>query len=101
MWMRAEGKVAFAPVGVPEWVKDWLGRRRGSTANAPTEADGKPKPSIALAAIEEEVAVDLKAEARAAAARERNRLDREASIRAGLDDLDGWLGDCGAVKCML
>jgi hypothetical protein len=93
MWMRAEGKVAFAPAQVPEWVKDWLGRRRGSTASAPTEADGKPKPSIALAAIGEEVAVDPKAEARAAAARERNRLDREASIRAGLDDLDVWLAD--------
>jgi Mg-chelatase subunit ChlD len=29
MRMRAEGKVAFPPAAVPEWVKDWLGRRRG------------------------------------------------------------------------
>jgi hypothetical protein len=96
MWMRAEGKVSFVGTPVPEWVKDWLGRRRssgGATAATTPDAEAKPKPSILLAQIEAEVAYDPKTEARAAAARERNRQDREASVLAGLDDLDAWLSD--------
>src|SRR6476646_6343377 len=45
MWMRAEGSPAFAPAAVPDWVKDWLSRRRGtSTAGSKSEEEGqKPK----------------------------------------------------------
>jgi hypothetical protein len=101
MWMRAEGKVAFAPAPVPEWVKDWQGRRRGSNLATERPAaeqlaeDGAPKakPSMRLIADEPETTADPKAEARAAAARERNRTDREAAILSGLDDLDVWLAD--------
>lgn len=97
MWMRAEGKAAFVDAPVPEWVKDWLGRRRGTnavTAAVTDDAAARSKPSIALIAAEEDTAVvDPKAEARAAAARERNRLEREAAILGGLDDLDTWLTD--------
>src|SRR5246127_2080364 len=32
MWMRAEGKAAFTSAAVPDWVKDWLSRRRGPAA---------------------------------------------------------------------
>lgn len=96
MWLRADGKVAFTPARLPEWVKDWLGRRRGpSVAPETTTEDGapKPKPSIELAATEAEPEADQKAEARAIAARERNRVEREAAVLAGLDDLDLWLAD--------
>jgi hypothetical protein len=92
MWMRAEGKVAFAAAPVPAWVSDWLARRRGPASDS---ADtGRPKASIAASAqpaIETET--DPQAEARAAATRERNRQEREASILAGLEDLDVWLAD--------
>ena len=98
MWMRADKSAAFAPAAVPDWVKDWLSRRRGSsTAPGKTEDEGKkPKtrPSIRLTEIPEAATVaDPKAEQRAAAARERNRLEREAAVLAGLDDLDTWLSD--------
>src|SRR5580698_7869791 len=96
MWFRAEGKVSFAPAPVPEWVKDWLGRRRGPTAssNKPAEEDAtRTKPSIHLLVDEPATAADPKTDARAAAARERNRADRESGILAGLDDLDQWLAD--------
>ena len=97
MWMRADKSVAFALATVPDWVKDWLSRRRGtSTAPIKTddEAQPKPRPSIRLAEIPEgEVDADPKAEQRAAAARERNRLEREAAVLAGLEDLDTWLSD--------
>jgi len=94
MWLRADARIAFVPAPLPEWVKDWLGRRRApnATSGKPTEeGESKAKPSISL--TEEESAADPKSEARAAAARERNRIDREAAILAGLDDLDIWLSD--------
>ncbi|HEY4358395.1 MAG TPA: SWIM zinc finger family protein [Acidobacteriaceae bacterium] len=98
MWMRAEGKPPFTPAAPPEWVKDWLSRRRntatGPAAKEEAEGEEKPKASIRLAKEHEEPAKDdPKAEARAAAARERNRQEREISVLAGLDDLDVWLND--------
>jgi hypothetical protein len=92
MWMRVEGKVDFAIGTAPDWVNDWLSRRRGPSAVAPTATADKPKASIAD--IEEtEVVTDPRAEARAAATRERSRLEREASIAGALDELDTWLVD--------
>src|SRR5215471_5974757 len=96
MWMRADKPASFAPGAVPEWVKDWLSRRRGtSTATTRTGSEAQQeKPSIRLTEIPEVQAdADPKAEQRAAAVRERNRLEREAAVLAGLDDLDVWLAD--------
>lgn len=98
MWMRVERKVPFEARPAPQWVQEWVKRRRpGANAEAGGDVDdaGEPKPakSIALSATEDAARPDPKAEARAAAARERGRLDREAAIRAGLDDLDQWLND--------
>jgi hypothetical protein len=98
MWMRVDKAAAFTPASVPEWVKDWLSRRRGKSTAASKDEDKeqqiKPKSSIRLAEIPEAAAkADPKAEQRAAAARERNRLEREAAVLAGLEDLDIWLSD--------
>ena len=101
MWMRAEGKTEFATGQAPEWVQDWMKRRRsaaGGSARTASEgtSDDVPAKSIAQAlAVEEELA-DPKAEARAAAAREKNRREREESVIAGLDDLDVWIEDQAA-----
>jgi hypothetical protein len=97
MWMRADRSAKFTPAPVPEWVKDWLSRRRG-TSSAPgkpkDESKPKDKPSIRRTETAETEAVpDAKAEQRAAATRERNRLEREAAVLAGLDELDVWLLD--------
>src|SRR5215813_11937400 len=97
MWMRVDKSSAFISAPVPEWVKDWLSRRRG-TSSAPNkneeEAQPKPRPSIRLTEIPEAATTaDPKAEQRAAAARERNRLGREEAVLAGLEDLDTWLSD--------
>lgn len=100
MWMRAEQAVTFTPQPLPDWVKDWLARRRGPSAASKTDenreeaSETKARPSIRLTEVAKEVPdVDPKASQRAAAARERNRLDREAAVLAGLDDLDTWLAD--------
>src|SRR6201993_3762379 len=97
MWMRADRSAAFTAAPVPDWVKDWLSRRRGTSAAASKSEDEnqpKTKPSIRLTEVPETGAdTDPKAEQRAAAARERNRLEREAAVLAGLEDLDIWLSD--------
>lgn len=95
MWMRAEGR-PFAAQERPDWVNDWLSRRRGPGAPRPREAEAeRSAPSIAAAEDDEAEAPqrDEKAEARAAAQRDRNRAEREASVLAGLDELDLWLAD--------
>ncbi len=92
MWLRAEGKATFTPTAQPEWVRDWLSRRRGPGVVATSETP-KPKASIAASADTVEDAPDPKSEARAAAARERNRAERETAIAGGLDELDIWLAD--------
>ncbi|OHV19085.1 SWIM zinc finger family protein [Rhizobium sp. RMa-01] len=92
MWMRVEGKVEFAAGTAPGWVTDWLSRRRGPSAGVSVADTDRPKASIA-AVEDSRVEADPKGEARAAAARERNRLERETSIAAGLDELDVWLAD--------
>src|SRR5215831_3365063 len=97
MWMRTDRSTSFASATVPDWVKDWLSRRRGSSTpgkKAEEKDEHKPRPSIRLAEMPEATAdADPKAEQRAAAARERNRLEREAAVLAGLDELDVWLAD--------
>src|SRR5215831_19196768 len=40
MWVRADKSAAFAAATVPDWVKDWLSRRRG-TSTAPGKAEGE------------------------------------------------------------
>ncbi|WP_109485803.1 SWIM zinc finger family protein [Occallatibacter savannae] len=95
MWMRAEGKVPFEAATTPEWVQDWLRRRRtgaGAADNADKEVAPQPK-NLAKAVAEKPEETDPKAEERAAAARERSRREREDAIVAGLDDLDTWLLD--------
>jgi hypothetical protein len=96
MWLRAEGKVAFGRGEPPDWVRDWMARRRGPAPGAAGAGDA-PRASIAAAVSAEAEAeaaeTDPKAEARAQAQRERNQRDREASILAGLDELDLWLQD--------
>ncbi|WP_448953196.1 SWIM zinc finger family protein [Labrys neptuniae] len=94
MWMRADDK-PFGPAERPDWVADWLSRRRPA-GNRPAPAVGsedRPKASLDAVPAEAEAAPDPKALARAAAQRERVRAEREASVLSGLDELDRWLQD--------
>src|SRR5262245_54397971 len=94
MLMRADGAVAFKTEPPPAWVGDWLARRRlGATPprKAPAETDWET--DFAAAPVAGPASEDPKAAARAAAQRERNKAEREGSIRAGLDELDTWIAD--------
>jgi hypothetical protein len=92
MWMRTDGAFAFTAGPLPDWAADWLARRKPG-ATGPKQAKESAKASAAEAEATEAVVEDPKAAARAAAQRERNRAEREASIRAGLDELDTWIAD--------
>jgi hypothetical protein len=94
MWVRAEGKLTFVTGTPPQWVNDWLSRRRGPSPATPTAGAG-PRASFGdgISGGEGVAASDPKAEARAVAQRGRKRQEREATILAGLDELDLWLSD--------
>jgi len=94
MWMRAEEKIPFEAATTPEWVQDWLRRRRSGGAAAVSEGDdAPPAKSLAEAVSQAPEEVDPKTEARATATRDRTRREREDSILGGLDDLDTWIAD--------
>ena len=96
LWTRAEEGGRFGVEAIPDWVGDWLARRRpkaGSAANGTAATQDKPAVSVKAVDAEEPKEKDEKAEARAAAQRERQRVAREESIAAGLDELDLWIAD--------
>ena len=93
MWMYVEDPGPFSNGTVPEWVTDWLGRRKttgGAAAAAPTSA-GKSMGAARLA--EPEAAPDPKAAARRAAAAEKRAKETEASLLGAVADLEQWLED--------
>ncbi len=97
MWMHVDDAKAFAKAEVPEWVTDWLGRRRGSSGNPkPSEAYDKPYGEKSLAAAEAEEApkvVDEKAEARKKAQAEKRAEATQRSLGDAADDLEQWVAD--------
>ncbi|MEL6184627.1 MAG: SWIM zinc finger family protein [Myxococcota bacterium] len=99
MWQYVDAPEAFSSSPVPEWVQDWLGRRRkrsgepeeetakkGSRASARVaEAEGKDRPLDPEAAAKKAAA--------AAKASERARKTRHTAILGGLEEVDRWLLD--------
>lgn len=97
MWLRADRLAPFAAGTPPQWVNDWLWRRRGpapaGSAPKPAEPAGE-RPSIAAVAEEEDTTVsDAEAQARAEAQRARNRVQRENLIAGGIAAMEQWITD--------
>ncbi len=96
LWLKAEAIVAFAPAETPDWVSDWLGRRRTGSGSAPKPAAGVPaaaKDLRAALAEEPEAAEDPKAAARREAATAKRSEETERAILDALDALEQWIGD--------
>jgi len=102
MWLSCDKPERFEQGPPPDWVQDWLSRRRPKSGGAPPAAPDetaarKTAPSMAEALAEtaaaEEKTADPKAMARAEAQRQRLRDERENAVRDGLDDLDRWIVD--------
>src|SRR5688500_20363143 len=53
LWLNAEAIVPFPPADTPEWVSDWLGRRRGGGAARTPAAGAEPGEAKDLRAARE------------------------------------------------
>jgi hypothetical protein len=98
MWTHCDQPERLAPAEIPDWVQDWVSRRRPRSAGPPVSPSaGEPRTGASLAATLEqavdETPADPQALARAEAQRQRLREQREAAVLAGLDQLDRWIVD--------
>jgi SWIM zinc finger len=96
LWLNAEAVVPFVPADTPDWVSDWLGRRRTSSS-APKAANSDlpagEKDVRAAQLTEPEEPDDPKAAARREAAAAKRSEDTERAIHDALDALEQWIGD--------
>jgi hypothetical protein len=101
MWMHCDRPERFEPSASPDWARDWLSRRRAKASPAPQAAGkgdaGPQQPGASITAALQEALetrpTDPKAIARADAQRQRLKEEREASVLAGLDELERWIVD--------
>ncbi|QAY78386.1 SWIM zinc finger family protein [Sphingosinicella sp. BN140058] len=93
LWLNAERIVPFAETETPDWVSDWLGRRRGGGAGRhATGEPSAPKDLEAARAPKAEMADPQAAVRREAAAAKRTEETQQAILDA-LDALEQWIGD--------
>ena len=94
MWMYADSASEFSDGRAPDWVEDWLGRRRKTEGGAKPSQPAAPGKSLAMASRpEEEAPPDPKALERAKAAAEKRAADTEAALLGAMDDLETWISD--------
>ncbi|MDR3068900.1 MAG: SWIM zinc finger domain-containing protein, partial [Cellulomonas sp.] len=94
MWIQATAPASFTDGTRPDWVDDWMGRRRTTSPSTPAKPDDGDDKSISRAAAAPSPAPrDPEAEAKAVAAAARRAAATRATIAAGLDDLDRWIVD--------
>ncbi|PVM83499.1 SWIM zinc finger family protein [Caulobacter endophyticus] len=95
MWLHVDEPGGFAPAETPDWVTEWMGRRRKSSGAAPSAGKPPSGPKSLDAATTEEVvaASDPAAEARRKAAADKRAADVRSQVQAGLDDLELWISD--------
>lgn len=92
LWQYVERPEGFSSGAAPDWVEDWLSRRRKRGTPAP-ERPQEDKDIASAAAVEAPAPPDPEDAAKKAAAAARRREAREAGVLAGLDELDAWLRD--------
>ena len=97
MWIRAEGKGDFGDAEVPDWVNDWLGRRRKTTNTSSKDDDGsKTAASKNIAAaqkVETEKQDTPEQIARKKAAAEKRAAEKQINLAAGVEELENWIAD--------
>lgn len=93
-WQFAEQPGQFNEAPAPDWVQEWLGRRR-KTAAAEAEKPAKPQlvKDIHAALSDAEPAADAAKEAAQAKRSESAKQATQASISAGLEDFALWIDD--------
>ncbi|WP_226576261.1 SWIM zinc finger family protein [Acuticoccus sediminis] len=91
MWMFVDDPALFQPAVTPEWVAEWLGRRRRAGPAAITSGGGKSLAAASL--VPDAAAADPKAEARRIAAAEKRAGETRAALFQAIDDVEGWIAD--------
>lgn len=98
MWIRADNIAPFSAGSPPQWVSDWLSRRRDpakTPAGKPvTDAKSGPRPSITATQLASEPdEASPEALAKAEAAKVRNAKKRETLISGGIMAMEQWIED--------
>lgn len=94
LWINAETVVPF-PVGeTPEWVGDWLRRRRGAGTAKPAAQEGEVSKDLAAARLAEpEAPENPETIARREAGAAKRAESTERTILESLAALEQWVGD--------
>ncbi len=94
MWMYAESPTEFETAAdIPQWVTDWLGRRRKTPGNKAEKPSTQGKDLSLARAEEPEKPEDPKAIARKEAAVQKRAADTQTAILGAIDDLETWIED--------
>lgn len=93
LWLNAEAIAPFPAADTPDWVTEWLGRRRpnGAPPKAVAAADGKDLHAARI--VVPEPSDDAAAAARREAGSARRAQDTERAILEALDALEQWVRD--------
>lgn len=91
-WLSATAGAPFPVADVPEWVGDWLGRRRKSGGTA-APASAMPKSIGEAQQATAEVVEDPRAAERREAASLRRAEETDRAIAEALDAMEQWIGD--------
>lgn len=92
MWRYVDDPTPFVPDSAPEWVTDWLGRRKKSQKTIKLD-ESTPKKSIALADGDETQAPDPKQAEAIKKRAQKQKASTDAGISTGVMELVGWLDD--------
>jgi hypothetical protein len=93
MWLFVDEEAAFATAETPDWVSEWMGRRRRGAAASPAKPASEGKSLEAASESREAAPVDPAVEARRAAAAEKRAAETRGLVAAGLDELELWIAD--------
>jgi hypothetical protein len=99
LWQFADSPAEFVTEEQPEWVSEWLGRRRKTSTSKTSETTKQKTAKKNIHVADEETAEALSPEEQAkrevakAKRAAQNRVATDASITAGMDELQQWLGD--------
>lgn len=93
LWMHAENRLGFAASDVPDWVSEWLGRRRKTGGTVAGSAPTVSKDMRVALEAEPEVPDDPKAIARRAAASQKRAAETEQAMHDAVDAMEQWIGD--------
>ena len=98
MWRYVSDSTPFMESTAPEWVSDWLGRRRKPKTDSQADSQDKPKikKSIALTDTDSDTNnqdIDPKKLAAAQKRTQTAKANTDAQISAGLHEFTTWLDD--------